>query len=121
MALLDIFWTAMSGVVHGFALAAAEDIAAADLLPYARGIGGLLPDIIEGSARQIAAGQYPGEGSNLSSAAAGMAHVLDAATEHGLDTGVLTAAHALARRAVAAGRGGDGFARLVEVVRGPAA
>ncbi|MFC8452214.1 NAD(P)-dependent oxidoreductase [Kitasatospora sp. NPDC057223] len=116
VALLDIFWTAMSGIVHGFALAAAEGVTAPDLLPYARGIGGLLPGIIDGFAGQIAAGRYPGEDSSLLSAATAMAHVLDAAAQHGLDTGVLTAAHALARRAVDAGHGGDGFARLAEVI-----
>ncbi len=119
VALLDLFWTAMSGVVHAFALAAADNIPAEALVPYAKGISGLLPGIIDGFARQIESGDYPSLGSDLSSAAAGMEHVIHAAAQRGLDTSVLTAAHAVARRAVDAGRGGDSFARLVEVIRQP--
>ncbi|MFE2913274.1 NAD(P)-dependent oxidoreductase [Kitasatospora indigofera] len=118
VALLDIFWTAMSGVVHGFALAAAENVPATALLPYAQGIGGLLPGIMEDFARQIDAGAFPGAGSNLSSAAAGMVHIVEAAKARGMDVTVLTAAHALARQAVEAGHGTEGFARLTQVVRG---
>jgi 3-hydroxyisobutyrate dehydrogenase-like beta-hydroxyacid dehydrogenase len=119
VALLDIFWTTMSGIVHAFALASAENIAAKDLAPYAKGISALLPDIIDRFARQIDAGDYPSEGSNLSSAAAGMEHIIHAAAERGLDTSVLTATHTIARRAVDAGQGADSFARLVEVIQKP--
>jgi 3-hydroxyisobutyrate dehydrogenase-like beta-hydroxyacid dehydrogenase len=112
VALLDVFWTAMSGIVHGFALAGAEDIAATDLAPYARGIGELLPAIIDEFAQQIDAGRHPGDKSNLSSAAAGMEHVIHAAAAGGIDTTVLSAARLIAQRTIDAGHGGDGFSRL---------
>lgn len=47
VALLDIFWASTSGIAHAFALAAGENIASEDLAPFARGIGGLLPDVID--------------------------------------------------------------------------
>ncbi|MGC5016192.1 NAD(P)-dependent oxidoreductase [Streptosporangium sp. DT93] len=116
VALLDVFWTAMSGIVHAFALASAEDISAADLVPYAKGIGALLPDIMDDFARRIDRGEYAGDGSDLLSAATGMEHIIHTARGHGLDTGVLTAAHAVARRAIDAGRGSDSFALLAETI-----
>jgi 3-hydroxyisobutyrate dehydrogenase-like beta-hydroxyacid dehydrogenase len=116
IALLDVFWTAMSGIVHAFALARAEGIPAAALAPYAKGISGLLPGIIDTFAHQIDTGDHPGDGSNLRSATAGMAHVVHAAHARGLDTSVLGAAYDLARREVDAGHGDDGFAFLVESV-----
>ncbi|MDT3396556.1 NAD(P)-binding domain-containing protein [Streptomyces sp. B1866] len=121
VALLDVFWTAMSGIVHAFALAATEDIGARELAPYAQGIGGLLPAVIDTFAQAVDAGEHPGDASSVRSAAAGMEHVVHAAQAHGLDTGVLGAALAVARRAVGEGRGDDGFSSLVEVLRRPAA
>ncbi|GAA2995213.1 NAD(P)-dependent oxidoreductase [Streptosporangium longisporum] len=121
VALLDVFWTAMSGIVHAFALAAAENISARDLAPYAKGISGLLPDIIDDFAVKADKGEYPADGSDLLSAAAGMEHIVHTAQGHGLDIGVLAAAHATARRAIDAGRGSDSFARLVETIRTPSA
>jgi 6-phosphogluconate dehydrogenase (decarboxylating) len=80
--------------------------------PYARGIGELLPAIIDEFAQQIDAGRHPGDKSNLSSAAAGMEHVIHAAAAGGIDTTVLSAARLIAQRTIDAGHGGDGFSRL---------
>jgi 3-hydroxyisobutyrate dehydrogenase-like beta-hydroxyacid dehydrogenase len=112
VALLDMFWTAMSGVVHGFALAAAEGIDATALAPYARGIGELLPPIIDEFAEHIDAGHHPGDASTLASAAAGMQHVVESAAARGIDTTALSAARLIAQRAIDAGHGNDGFSRL---------
>jgi 3-hydroxyisobutyrate dehydrogenase-like beta-hydroxyacid dehydrogenase len=118
VALLDLFWTAMSGVVHAFALASAEGIAGRDLAPYAQGISALLPPIIDAVAGAVDAGEHPGDDSTIESAAAGMAHVVDAARSHGLDVGVLDAARAVAGRAIDAGRGAEGVSALAETVGG---
>ncbi|WP_436758971.1 NAD(P)-dependent oxidoreductase [Streptosporangium sp. V21-05] len=119
VALLDLFWTSMSGLVHAFALAAAEGIAARDLAPLAKGIGALLPDIVDEFAEHLDSGDHPGDQSTILSAAAGMEHIVHAAQARGIDTGVLNAARAVARRAIDAGRGGDSFSRLAEVLRRP--
>ncbi|BCJ35565.1 6-phosphogluconate dehydrogenase [Actinocatenispora thailandica] len=112
MALLDLFATAVHGVAHSFALARAERIAPTDLAPYARGIGGLLPEMIDRAARQLQAGEFPGEVSTIGSAAATIRHVAETARAHELDTGALDAVRALVDRAVAAGHGGAGLGRL---------
>jgi 3-hydroxyisobutyrate dehydrogenase-like beta-hydroxyacid dehydrogenase len=119
VALLDLFWTTMSGYAHALALAGAQNIAAKDLAPYAQGIVGLMRDIIVAVAQQVDDGHYPGDGSNIISAAAGMDHIIHAARAQGIDVGVLSAAKAIAERAIDAGHGTDGFARLAEILRKP--
>ncbi|MGS2616663.1 NAD(P)-dependent oxidoreductase [Micromonospora sp. LZ34] len=111
VALLDVFWTAMSGIAHAFALARAEKITPAELAPYAKGIGSLLPDLIDDLARRLDADDHAADVSSIASATAGMAHIVDAAEAHGID-GVLRAAHAVARRAIRAGHGADDFSRV---------
>ncbi|GAA2886918.1 NAD(P)-binding domain-containing protein [Streptosporangium fragile] len=119
VSLLDLFWTSMSGLVHAFALAASEGIAAGELAPFAKGIGALLPDIVDEFAHHIDGGRHPGDESTILSAAAGMEHIIHAARARGLDAGVLTAAAAVARRAIDDGHGDDGFSRLAETLRRP--
>ncbi|MEV4283305.1 NAD(P)-dependent oxidoreductase [Actinoplanes xinjiangensis] len=116
VALLDLFWTAMSGLVHAFALARAEGISAAELAPHARGISDLLPGIIDDFAARIDADRYDGDVSDLRSATAGMTNVLRTARAHRLDTAVLDAALAVARRPVEDGHGAASFARLARTV-----
>jgi 3-hydroxyisobutyrate dehydrogenase-like beta-hydroxyacid dehydrogenase len=57
--------------------------------------------------------------SSVASAAAGMAHVIHAAETRGLDTSVLRAAHAVARRVIDAGHGDDSVSRLTGAVTIP--
>jgi hypothetical protein len=119
VALLDLFWTTMSGYAHALTLAGAQNIAAKDLAPYAQGIVGLMHEIIAVVAQQVDDRHYLGDGSNIISAAAGMDHIIHAAEAHGIDVGVLSAAKATAQRAIDAGHGTDGFARLPEILRKP--
>ncbi|MFD0417943.1 NAD(P)-dependent oxidoreductase [Streptomyces sp. NPDC127108] len=118
VALLDVFWTALTGVVHAFALAGAEGVTASDLAPYAKGVAALLPDVIDAFAEQVDKGSYPSEGSNLRSAAAIMSHVLEASHSRGIDTTVISAAHDIARRGMAAGYADDSYAHVAELLRG---
>ncbi|MFI0736863.1 hypothetical protein ACH4PU_01965 [Streptomyces sp. NPDC021100] len=50
-------------------------------------------------------------------AAAGIRHIVHASAARGRDTGVLDAALAVARRAIAEGHGRDDFSRLADTVR----
>jgi len=119
VALLDIFWTSVTGVMHAFAMARSENIAATELAPLARGIADLLPLMIDSHGARLEANDQAGDFSNLRSAAAGMAHIVETADARGIDVSVLKAAHALVRRAVDAGHGADGLSRLtVELERG---
>ncbi|MET8318545.1 NAD(P)-binding domain-containing protein [Micromonospora sp. NPDC005189] len=115
IALLDVFWTAMSGVAHAFALARAERISPTALAPYARAIGGLLPELIDDMARRLAADDHAADVSAIASAAASMAHIIDAADEHGIDAGMVRAARTAAVRAISTGHGDDDFSRMTEM------
>jgi 3-hydroxyisobutyrate dehydrogenase-like beta-hydroxyacid dehydrogenase len=59
VALLDIFWTTMSGLAHGFALAKAEGIAGADLLAHAEAIVSLGAQLAYEFARDADNDTYP--------------------------------------------------------------
>ncbi|MFE0649330.1 NAD(P)-dependent oxidoreductase [Streptomyces sp. NPDC059534] len=116
VALLDIFWTSMTGYVHALALARAEGISARELAPFARGIGAILPPLFEEWADDVDGGGYSGEGNPLTSAVSTMGHVVHAAEAHGIDATVMRAAEALAVRAVDLGHGADGFTRVTQVL-----
>ncbi|WP_344681130.1 NAD(P)-dependent oxidoreductase [Saccharopolyspora taberi] len=112
MSLLDLFWTSMFGVVHAFRLAAAENIAPADLGGHAKLMAGLLPGLIDLVAEHVAADEFPGDASTIVSAAAVLDEVIDTARTNGLDDGVLSAGRAAVQRAIDAGHGSAGFSRL---------
>lgn len=116
VALLDIFWTAMTGYAHALAVAKAEGISAQELLPFAKGIGALLPPIFEEKAKEVDAGTFSGEDNPITSAASSMAHIIQAAETHGIDAGVIRAAEGLARRVIGLGHGTDGFMRITELL-----
>lgn len=117
IALLDVFATSVTGVAHAFALASAEGIEPERFAAFATGIGGLLPEMITRFAGQIRTGRYPGERSTIASAASGITHIINTATSHGIDVGMLTAARRTLDRAVADGHGPEGLARLTTVLR----
>jgi 3-hydroxyisobutyrate dehydrogenase-like beta-hydroxyacid dehydrogenase len=116
IALLDIFWTAMTGYAHALAVARAEGITARQLAPFAQGIGAILPPIFEETAEHVDNGTFSGEGNPLTSAASSMAHIVHASEAHGIDAGVMRAAEGLARRAIGRGHGADGFIRITELL-----
>ncbi|GAB2618371.1 NAD(P)-binding domain-containing protein [Streptomyces capparidis] len=110
--LQDLFWTAMSGVVHMFALAGRENIDPADIAGHAKAMLGFFPDLIDQVAGQVAAGHFPGDMARITSVAAVMDHILAAVRAKDLDNGVLSAARAEVQRAIDAGHGSEGFGRL---------
>lgn len=116
IALLDIFWTSMTGYVHALALASAEGVSPRELAPFAQGIGAILPPLFQELAEDVESGSFTGEGNPLTSAVSSMAHIVHAAEAHAIDSGVMRAAEGLARRTVALGHGADGFSRLSEVL-----
>lgn len=116
IALLDIFWTAMTGYAHALAVARAEGITARELAPFAQGIGAILPPIFAETADEVDSGRFSGADNPITSAASSMAHIVHASEGHGIDAGVMRAAEGLARRAIGRGHGGDGFIRISDVL-----
>lgn len=119
-ALLDLFWTSVSGLAHAFAVARAENITPTELAPLAKGIATLMPLVIDDHSARLEEGRYDGDEANINSAAAGMAHVIETAEARKIDASVLRAAHALAKQAIAAGHGADDTSRLTVELEGTA-
>ncbi|NEE01457.1 NAD(P)-dependent oxidoreductase [Phytoactinopolyspora halotolerans] len=117
VALLDTFWTAMSGVVHALALAEAEGIAGAEIAERMQGILALAGQLTPELASDVDRGSYPGDDSTIVSNAAGMEHIIHAARSRDIDPSVLEAAKAVADRAIKDGHGQDGFSRLADTLR----
>lgn len=116
IALLDIFWTAMSGYAHALAIARAEGITARELLPFAQGIGAILPPLFEEFAGDADDATYSGELNPITSGASSMAHIIETSEAHGIDAGVMRAAEGQARRVIGLGHGTDGVTRVTEVL-----
>nr|8HWY_A Chain A, ancestral imine reductase mutant N559_M6 [Escherichia]8HWY_B Chain B, ancestral imine reductase mutant N559_M6 [Escherichia] len=119
VALLDLFWTTMSGYLHAAALVGSEGVPAAEFAPFATAIFDSL-SFLEEMAEQIDAGEYPGDESTLAMNAAGIDHIIHASRAQGIDTALPEAVKALAERAIAAGHGEDSFTSVIEVLRKPA-
>ncbi|MGW4066555.1 NAD(P)-dependent oxidoreductase [Nocardia grenadensis] len=117
-ALVSVFWLSFFGVSLGLALAAAEGIAGSELVPFTPAVVSLLPDMAAQTAAQVEAGHYPGDDTSISSAYTAFTTLRDVIARHGIDTGVLDATGEVFRRALAAGHGAEGLARLVPVLAG---
>jgi 3-hydroxyisobutyrate dehydrogenase-like beta-hydroxyacid dehydrogenase len=112
VALLDMFWTAVSGMAHAFALARAEGISGAELAPFAAGLADLLGSSIADHAKRLDEDRHDADIATLSTVAAGLEHVVHAAERRGLDVSVQQAAYDQMRRAIDAGHGDEDLSRL---------
>ncbi|MFH8988433.1 NAD(P)-dependent oxidoreductase [Streptomyces sp. NPDC017940] len=120
LSMLDFFWTSVSGLVHGYALAAKDGVAAASLAPFLKAHISLLSLMVDETAKDLDAGEYPGDEGNLAMEVEGIEHILHAAELRGLDVSVLRAVRDVARRAVDLGHGADGWSATVVGARNPA-
>ncbi|MGW5864089.1 NAD(P)-dependent oxidoreductase [Streptomyces sp. NPDC055239] len=118
-ALLDFFWTSMSGLVHAFALAGADGVKGADLAPYLSALLSIFPVAVESTAVEVDSGEYPGDQAPLVTEAANVDHVIHASAHRGLDVEALNGIKAVLDRAIAKGHGADGWTAIIEAVRTP--
>ncbi|MFF5565107.1 NAD(P)-dependent oxidoreductase [Streptomyces sp. NPDC012623] len=114
VALLDILWTGLTGVLHAMALVGTEGIAATEFAPFASmlytGVGAFVPRY----AQQIADGRYPADDSSLGTHLAGIRHLTEESGNRAVDERLPRYIQGLMERAVARGHADDSFARLVE-------
>lgn len=116
MALLDLFAMTIGGLAHSFAMASAEGITPTAFARFAKGIGNLLPDMIDGFAGQLIDGRFPGNTSSIASAGSAISHVAEASDTLDMDTGPLRAVQAVIDKAITAGYGHEGYARLAQIL-----
>lgn len=114
VALLNLFWTTVSGFLNALKVADANGIGATDLLPHALGIVDILPAIFTEVAERIRDDQHNDADSPIVSVAASLRHLIAASGDAGVDAAALTALQRAADAAVAAGHGQDEISRLFD-------
>ncbi|WP_327305558.1 NAD(P)-binding domain-containing protein [Streptomyces sp. NBC_01298] len=116
-----MFWTAYTGWYQALAVARANGLTAADIVPYAGYTADTMRGFYEGSAPLIDAEAHEGTYARLAMCAASVEHILHTAADSGVDTGILTAHADLYRRGIAAGFGADSSSRLIGLLQEAAA
>lgn len=119
LAMLDLYFTGMTGMLHATTLAQAEGIEPGAFLPYARSIVEVLSGSLDDLVRDAEAGSYPGVDDNLAMELSALDHVVHASERAGLDPRVPGLSRDLVRRAVDAGHGADSFSRVIELMSAP--
>jgi 3-hydroxyisobutyrate dehydrogenase-like beta-hydroxyacid dehydrogenase len=117
LAMLDIFYTTMAGILHALALVQTDGVAPTRFVPFAGQIVEILPPIIDTLAAAVETDQHPGELDRLQMEVTGIEHIIDSSRARGLDVSVLDAVRALGDRAIAAGHGDDSFSSIVGALR----
>lgn len=112
MALLDLFWTSVSGYLHAVTVGGANGITPKELLPQALGIVEILPPIFEELAERIEADRHDDSSAPVSSAAASVRHLIATSRSAGVDAGALEAFQRYVDAAVADGYGDDEISRV---------
>lgn len=112
VALLNLFWTTVSGFLNALKVADANGIGATELLPQALGIVNILPPILTEVAERIRDDRHNDADSPIVSVAASLRHLIAASADAGVDAAALTTLQRTADAVVADGRGQDEISRL---------
>lgn len=118
---MAMFWTSMLGYWQAIALADANGLEAADVLPAAEETMAAMPGFLSFYARRIDAGNHEGDVDRLAMGLASVEHVLHTIEDAGVDTTLQAAVVDLFRRGVETGHAADSFSSLVELMRKRAA
>ncbi|MEW1611070.1 MULTISPECIES: NAD(P)-binding domain-containing protein [unclassified Streptomyces] len=117
---VGMFWTSMLGYWQAIALARANGLTAADILPHADDTANSLTQFFAFYTDRIDAGKHLGDVDRLAMGMASVEHVLQTNADAGVDTALPAAVVDLFRRGMEAGHGTDSFSALVEVMGKPA-
>jgi 3-hydroxyisobutyrate dehydrogenase-like beta-hydroxyacid dehydrogenase len=132
MALLDFFWTSISGVLHAFSVAGANGITPRQQFPrrdpigaghrermqHAQGIVTILSPIVDELAARIEDDRHGDVTAPVSSLATSLAHLIAASRDAGVDASALEALRRYTDAAVADGHGGDEISRVGGYLKG---
>ncbi|MFD4370211.1 NAD(P)-dependent oxidoreductase [Streptomyces sp. NPDC058486] len=112
-----MFWTSMLSYWQAIALADANGLTAADILPHAVETANSLPGFFSFYADRIDAGRHIGDVDRLAMGMASVEHVLHTNADAGVDTTLPTAVVELFRRGMDAGHAADSFSTLMELMK----
>ncbi|MEU4210891.1 NAD(P)-binding domain-containing protein [Streptomyces sp. NPDC026206] len=122
-ALLGLMWSTLAGWLHGAVLVGSDGPGGNETATaYTRVAGRWLETVgrlMETYAQQIDSGQYPGDELTLHRHRSTLDLLVHASELRGVACDLPELLRELAGRAIAAGHGGDSYARLAEVMRKP--
>lgn len=121
LAMLDVFFNGVAAFLHATALVSADGVTARDFLPHALRVLSVLQVSLEGAARDVDAGHYPGDEDNLVMDSRALDHIVEVSAARGVDPTLPEVVRTLAHTAIDAGHGADGFSRVADLLRRPAA
>ncbi|MDA3627964.1 NAD(P)-binding domain-containing protein [Saccharopolyspora sp. WRP15-2] len=116
---LDVFLTSLSAFLHGAALLGSAGVPAKDFAPWAAEVFQLVVHFLPESAEQVDNDDHPGHLSTATMMGATADHIVAASGEAGIDLDLPRAIKAHYDRAIAAGKGGDNWTRLIDGIRNP--
>jgi 3-hydroxyisobutyrate dehydrogenase-like beta-hydroxyacid dehydrogenase len=117
LAMLGIFFNGMTSFLHAAALVGADGVPARTFLPYAERILAVLSTSLPGLATDVNTGKHPGDEDNLVMELAALDHIVHTSEARHIDTTVPAVPRGLARAAIDAGHGRDGFSRVIDLLR----
>ncbi|MEO3876313.1 NAD(P)-binding domain-containing protein [Nonomuraea sp. B12E4] len=115
-----MFWTSMLSYWQAIALADANGLTAADILPHAIETMASMPNFLSFYAQRIDAGEHGGDVDRLAMGMASVEHVLHTNADASVDTALPAAVVDLFRRGMDTGHAADSFSSLVELMKKPA-
>ncbi|MEV4248225.1 NAD(P)-binding domain-containing protein [Streptosporangium canum] len=121
VAMLGFMWSVLNGFLHGAALLGTAQVDAATVAPFLNQGIGTMAGWMTAYADQIDAGKYPAVDSTIDTHLAAMEHLIQESESLGINAELPRFVKTLTDRAVAEGRGGDGYAAMIEQFRRPAA
>ncbi|UZI28489.1 NAD(P)-dependent oxidoreductase [Streptomyces sp. VB1] len=116
---MAVFWTSLLSFWQAIALARANGLTAADILPSTAETANSLSETFAFYAERVDAGVHLGDVDRLAMGLASAEHVLHTNADAGVDTVLPAAVVDLFRRGVAAGYGADSCSALVELMAKP--
>ncbi|GGT31481.1 NAD(P)-dependent oxidoreductase [Streptomyces purpureus] len=116
--LLGLMWSVFGGWLHATALVGADGVSAKEFTEVANRWLRTVSWFMTGYADQIDTGVYPGDDATIDVQVAAIGHLLHAGEDRGIDPRLPRLHLELMKGAVAAGHGGDSYARLIETFRG---
>ncbi|MEV6430415.1 NAD(P)-binding domain-containing protein [Nocardia sp. NPDC051463] len=121
MAMLSMMWSVLNGFLHAAALLGTAQVDAATVAPFLNQGIDTMTEWITAYADQIDAGKFPAEDSTIDTHLASMEHLVQESETLGVNADLPRFVKMLADRAVAQGRGGEGYAAMIEQFRKPSA
>ncbi|MFI0374262.1 NAD(P)-dependent oxidoreductase [Actinomadura sp. 1N219] len=119
VAVLSLMWNILNGFLQGAAMLETAGVGAATFASLAEQAIGTVAGWLPGYAQQIDDGAYPALDSTIDTHVGAMEHLVQESESLGVNAEFPRLIKALADRAVAGGRGGDGYAALIEQFRKP--